>query len=340
MHRQARDTTDDAQLASAPEDRGLIDALAGDGRPLLAFTGVALVLAGGFALFLAATGHFLPHDEAFLGMTARELCGLHGCRVVHFMYHDRGAFGGSIIAVGILYLWLTAFPLRDGRPWAWWALLLSGGIGFASFLTYLGYGYLDTWHGAATLALLPCFAWGMARTHRRLPRPRHARAVLRPGVRARWRTRYGLGRACLLATAAALVAGGLVIMGVGMTSVFVPQDLAFLGLSPDDLRAINPRLVPLIAHDRAGFGGGLCATGVTVFLCAWCGRPSRGLWQALAAAGSVGFATAIGVHPLVGYVDATHLAPAVVAAGVFLAGLALTYRPMVGGGSRVPAGRP
>src|SRR5688572_23843403 len=108
------------------DDRGLLQVLVGDGRPLLLFVGLALLLSGGFALFLAATGHFLPHDERFLGMTAEQLCSLHGCRIVHFMYHDRGAFGGTLIAIGTLYLWLAAFPLRDREPWAWWTFLLSG----------------------------------------------------------------------------------------------------------------------------------------------------------------------------------------------------------------------
>ncbi|MDB5294559.1 MAG: hypothetical protein JWO31_542 [Phycisphaerales bacterium] len=318
----------DGDSAPPADDRGLIEALVGDGRPLVSFTGLALILSGVFALFLAATGHFLPHDEKFLGMTADRLCSLHGCRIVHFMYHDRGAFGGSIIAVGILYLWLAAFPLRDREPWAWWALCVNGGVGFASFLTYLGYGYLDTWHGAATLVLLPCFVWGMARTFRTLRGRRRPGCLLRPGAVAPWRTAFGAGRMCLMVTAAGLVAGGLVIMTVGVTSVFVPQDLAYMGVSPDELRAINPRLVPLIAHDRAGFGGGLCATGLTVAACAWCGRPSRGLWQALAAAGTVGFATAIGVHPLIGYVDVTHLAPAATVAVVFAAGILLCWRKM------------
>ncbi len=323
--------TADTSTANETGDRGLLDALIGDGRPLLSFTGLVLVLAGGFALFLAATGHFLPHDERFLGMTAEQLCALHECRIVHFMYHDRGAFGGSIIAIGVLYLWLAAVPLRDREPWAWWTMLVSGGVGFASFLTYLGYGYLDTWHGAATLVLLPCFVWGMARTYRTLQRPRHARALLRPATRVPWSSRPGAGRACLLLTAVSLVVAGAVIMTVGMTSVFVPQDLAFMGLNPADLHKINPRLIPLIAHDRAGFGGGLCTTGVTVFLCVWCGRPSRSLWQTLLVSGAVGFGTAIGVHPLVGYLDAVHLAPAALSAAVFVVGLGLTYRHMVCG---------
>lgn len=334
MHRPQSET----ERMPPHDDRGLVQALVGDGRPLLLFVGLALVLSGGFALFLAATGHFLPHDERFLGMTAEQLCSMHGCRIVHFMHHDRGAFGGSLIAIGTLYLWLAAFPLREGEPWAWWAFLLSGTLGFASFLTYLGYGYLDRWHGAATLVLLPCFIWGMIRNYRNLRPPRHLRSLLRPSVTVAWSSRFGIGRACLLATAVVLVAAGLVIMTVGVTSVFVPQDLEFMGLSPADLHAINPRLVPLIAHDRAGFGGGLCTTGLTVLLCVWCGRPSPSLWQALCVSGVVGFGTAIGVHPLIGYLDFTHLAPAVAAALVFALGLALTYRPMAGAGGSGQAG--
>ena len=80
---------------STPDTRGLLEVLVGDGRPLLSLTGLSLVLSGAFALFLSATGHFLPHDKQFLGITAQQLCALHGCRVVHFMYHDRGAFGGA-----------------------------------------------------------------------------------------------------------------------------------------------------------------------------------------------------------------------------------------------------
>jgi hypothetical protein len=330
-----------SEPGAADDRRGFLQALVGDGRPLLCVAGLALIFSGGFALFLAATGHFLPHDERFLGMTAEQLCSLHGCRIVHFMYHDRGAFGGSIIAIGALYLWLTEFPLRQREPWAWWTLLVSGVVGFGSFLTYVGYGYLDTWHGAATLLLLPCFVWGLVRSYGTLRRPRHVRALLRPGVRdVPWMSAAGVGRAMLLVTAATIVVGGLVIMTVGMTSVFVPQDLEFMGLRPADLQAINPRLIPLIAHDRAGFGGGLCSTGVAVFFCVWCGRPGRALWQVLCIAGAVGFGTAIGVHPAVGYMDVVHLAPAVAAALVFAVALGLLYRPMFGaGGSQAEQGR-
>ena len=128
------------------DNRGIFEALIGDGRPLLLFIGLALILSGGFAIFIAATGHFLPQDTQFLGMTSTELCAFHQCRVVHFMSHDRVAWGGSLIAVGSLYMWLAEFPLRRKESWAWWLFAVSGIFGFGSFLAYLGYGYLDTWH--------------------------------------------------------------------------------------------------------------------------------------------------------------------------------------------------
>src|SRR5262245_20763230 len=117
--------------------------LVGDGRGPLAVVGLALVLAGGFALFVAARREFLPHDVAFLGMTPNELCAVNECRVVHFMIHDRVAFGGALVAIGLTYLWLVVGPMSRGQRWAWDVLAASGVVGFASFLAYLGYGYLD-----------------------------------------------------------------------------------------------------------------------------------------------------------------------------------------------------
>lgn len=308
-----------ADLTPESDDPGLLSLL-GDGRPLFTLFGLAVAAFGGFALFLGATGEFLPHDTAYLGMTARHLCGLHGCRVVHFMIHDRVSFGGVLVATGIMYVWLSEFALKRGEGWAWWALAASGAAGFLSFLAYLGYGYLDTWHGAGTLALLPLFAIPLV-----LTRSTRLRVAARPPIE--WATRRGRGRGLLLAATAGLTAGGLTITSVGVTSVFVPQDLAFMGVTPDELRALNERLVPLIAHDRAGFGGAVVACGVVLFATVLYGRPDRGQWQALAAAGFVGFAAAIGVHPLIGYTSFTHLAPAVFDCVVYALGLALMRPP-------------
>jgi hypothetical protein len=280
-------------------------------------------------------------------MDMEQLCGLSDGRIARFMFHDRVSFGGAIIAIGVLYLWLEQVPLKAGEAWAWWTFLLSGFAGFGSFLAYLGYGYLDSWHGLATLALLPLYIGGLILTRNcaetqerrlqpaeihenplscRLPCLLQAKA-LAPKA-SRWRSRLGLGRALLLATASGLLVGGTTILLIGMTRVFVSQDLRYIGLGASELAAINQRLLPLIAHDRAGFGGAIATCGLLLFCCVWFGRPSGSLWQAVCLAGSTGFISAVGVHPVIGYTDFSHLAPAYLGAAIFSVGIGLSYRPM------------
>jgi hypothetical protein len=302
-------------------ERGLLEGLLEDGRPAIQLTAVGLFLSGAFALFLSARREFLPHDVAFLGMSAEQLCALAECRVVFFMFHDRVAFGGSLLAVAVLYMWLAAFPLRQGLAWAWWAIAISGVLGFASFLTYLGYGYLDSWHGVATLALLPVFVVGLARSR---SRARIRADAWLPSPQAREASLFTrLGRWGLVATGAGMMAAGSTILFLGSTDVFVATDLEYMRVTREALDQVNPRLVPLIAHDRAGFGGGLTTAGLLVSLCAWYARPSRSFYQAVLMAGLAGFGCAIVVHYLAGYTNVVHLAPAFAGAAMFTASMLL-----------------
>ena len=292
------------------DERGLIDAFLSDGRLPLSITGFTLALSGWFAIFQSLTGYFLPQDVHALGFDARQLAEMANIRVVHFMFHDRVAFGGTLLAVGCADWFLAEFPLRARESWAWWTFFVSGACGFASFLTYLGYGYLDTWHGVATLFLLPVFVAGLWRA-----RP------ARFQVRDLWQSgqpmslgRWGLG---FLATG--MLIAGATIMVVGMTRVFVPQDLTFMCITPAELNKISPHLVRVIAHDRAGFGGGLFSTGVILLFLARHAHLSRSFIQTVAVMGLAGFGSAIGVHPAIGYTDFTHLAPAYFGALVFAA---------------------
>lgn len=261
---------------------GLASRWLGDGRPLLAAAAGGLMFAGGFAIFLAMTGDFLPHDVHYLGMTASDLCEV-DCRIVNFMVHDRSAFGGALFGLGVLYLWLVSFPLADRQAWAWWTLVLTGILGFGTFLAYLGYGYLDTWHGIGTLILLPVFGAGIVRS-RALVAGSSFRALLVPGAVLEI-SRPAVGRVVLLLGAAGTFAAGIIILALGTTDVFVPEDLEFIGLSASELRAISPKLVSLIAHDRAGFGGAAATVGLTTLLSLFCAhrreassKPSA--WQA------------------------------------------------------------
>src|SRR6185503_9131128 len=99
------------------------------------------------------------------------------------------------------------------------------------------------------------------------------------------------------------------------------QDLEFIGIDAVHIGAIHKNLIPLIAHDRAGFGGGLASCGLAMLLTVWCARLTRSLWQALLLAGIAGFTTAIGVHPVIGYLNVTHLAPAVGGAALYFIGI-------------------
>lgn len=311
---------------AADNATSLPTALIDDGRSLLTLVALGLILSGIFALFLSATGSFLPHDVAFLGMQPRELCDLHQCRIVHFIFHDRVSFGGTLMAIGTLYLWLIAFPLRNGEEWAWWTLLLSGAIGFLSFLAYLIYGYLDSWHAVASAGLLPLFIAGMVKTQALLPIQRRGLlSLLQPGTPMALSTRLGFGRACLLFVGAGMALAGSVIILLGSTVVFVPQDITYLGFNPTQLNAINPHLVPLIAHDRAGFGGGLASCGLTILLILWKAIPTRALWQALLIGGITGFGCAIGVHYPIQYLIVSHLIPAWIGAAIYAVGIVCLY---------------
>lgn len=307
-----------------PDEFGLAHLLVRDGRPLLSLSALVLLFAGLFALFIAVRGEFLPHDIAFLGMTPAELCAVHECRIVHFMIHDRVSFGGALVAIAVVYLWLVAGPLGRGERWAWDVLCGSGAVGFLSFLAYLGYGYLDTWHGIATIILAPLFIAGLRLTHRRIEWIETGRSwFARPPWLTSCRDRHCLGRVILLVTAGGMIAGGLTITGVGMTTVFVPEDLLFMGVFRADLDALNPRLVQLIAHDRAGFGGAICCCGVALAGMIWRAELARSARQALLVAGLSGFGTAVFVHPAIGYNDVWHLSPAVAGAILFATGLFL-----------------
>lgn len=286
------------------------------------FTALTLAFAGVAAIFLSVTGHFLPHDVEFLGMQPSALCELNQCRIVHFMVHDRMSFRGVLLSIAVLYLWLALFPLREGEPWAWWTLLVTNLSGFGSFLAYMGYGYLDVWHGWATLGLLPFTVLGLWQTHALISGTPPAQNTQ---IRNRFERPLNWGWLLWMGWGLGLAMAGATILTIGMTHVFVPRDLEYLGYAPEQLNAINPRIIPLIAHDRAGFGGGVLTLGLLILGILYHARMSRHLWQALSLAGILSFVCAIGIHYPIGYLDPLHLAPAWGGAVIFVLGLVFSW---------------
>jgi len=122
-----------------------------------------------------------------------------------------------------------------------------------------------------------------------------------------------------------LIFAGVTIALFGMTRVFVPSDLRFIGLDIASLTQISPSLIPVISHDRAGFGGGLCSVGCLLLFMARCAELNRNLVEIVAVMGFAGFGGAIGVHFAVGYLDFFHLLPAFAGFLLFLFAEALLW---------------
>jgi hypothetical protein len=280
------------------------------------------MLAGSVLAFAIATTRVLLHyDEQFVGMSRHELAAVND-RLLPFLTHDRVTLAGAMAAIGALYTGLSWFGVRHGRHWAHVAIVASSVAGFVSFFLFLGFGYFDPFHAFVTAIL---FQLLLLAVHGRLGPITHVPAPMRVEDGA-WR--LGLwGQLGFVVQGAGFIGAGLVISAIGATHVFVAEDLEFLQTTAPALAAVEPHLVPLVAHDRATLGGMLLANGLVILLTAlWGFRPGeRWLWWTLLAAGLPGYAAAIGVHYVVGYHSTFHLAPAFIGLGLYAAALAASW---------------
>lgn len=283
--------------------------------------GGGMFVGGLLALVIAATKVVLPYDEAFLGMSLENLKVVNP-NLLAFMAHDRISLAGTMLAISVLYLGLSVFGMRRGLHWARQSVLISAFTGFASFFLFLGFGYLDTFHAFVTASLLQLLLLGV-----------HAKLGVytpdaRPDLRGDRAWRMSLwGQLLLVIHGFGLLGAGAVISIIGITQVFVPADLEFMGTSAATIASANPRLVPLVAHDRATLGGMLLASGWVALLPALWGyrRGSTWLWWTLLFGGSVAYIAAIAVHFAVGYLNFHHLLPAFGGLALLLLGLLLSY---------------
>jgi dihydroorotate dehydrogenase len=289
--------------------------------------GLGMLLGSLLALAIAATRVVLPYDEWFVGLSRAELAAINP-RLLGFMTHDRVTLAGVMTTLGVLYCGLSLFGIRRGQHWAMVAVVASASVGFGSFFLFLGYGYLDPLHAFVTVVLLQFLLLAI---HSDLAPPE---VPERPGLFNDRAWRLGLGGQLLVIIQASLfLMAGAVISLVGITRVFVPEDLAYMHATAESLAAAGPRLVPLVAHDRACLGGMLVCSGIGYLLPALWGyrRGSRWLWWTLTLAAIPGFAATIAVHLAVGYTDVHHLLPAFLGAALLAAGLGLS-RPYLRGG--------
>lgn len=282
--------------------------------------GLGMIVGGILSWIIATTSVLLPYDLNFIGLTREEIHHINH-RLLHFMSHDRITLAGTMISIGIVYGQLARHGLRYGLHWSKSALIASGIAGFSSFFLYLGYGYFDPLHALAAALLFPMFILSMRQTPdlpNRKPVNLHNDSIWRIAM---W------GQLCFVMLGFALAIGGLTIAVVGVTDVFVPQDLTYMGTNSTQLNEANPKLIPLIAHDRAGFGGALFCDAIAILIIAlWgIGEGERWIWWTLLLGGAPGFYAGFSVHFGIGYTDFWHLSPAIFALALYICGIILLF---------------
>ena len=286
----------------------------------LLLLGLGMLVGSLIALGIATTKVVMPYDEQFVGLSAAQIEAINP-RLLHFLTHDRVTLAGVMVTVGLLYASYAWYGVRRGKHWAEVTILTSAIVGSFSFLLFLGHGYLEPFHAFVTSIMAQFLLLAMIVDSA----PRQPEAI---GWDNDWTWRWNLWWQLL-----AIIHGGLLMLAgtimcfIGSTSVFVSEDLSYMQTTADALAGANPKLIPLIAHDRATLGGMLLAAGLAFLLPAlWANTfRARWFWVTTTVAGFFGYVPAIIVHYHVGYTDYWHLIPAYLGLNYFLVQQALSF---------------
>ena len=76
----------------------------------------------------------------------------------------------------------------------------------------------------------------------------------------------------------AMFAGGLLALAIASTRVVLPYDEALCGMTRAQLAALNPRLLPFMAHDRVSLAGVMLSIGILYSALAWHGIRRGAHW--------------------------------------------------------------
>jgi dihydroorotate dehydrogenase len=282
---------------------------------------LSILLGGIIALYFALTSIILPYDEYFIGLTRDDLLQVNPL-ILSFMSHDRMALAGTMISGGILYIQLARHGIKNNMHWAKVAFHSAAVTGFIGIFLSIGYGYFDWLHGLFWLILLPIYFFSFREGKRVVGSPFTSHG----SNDIAWQ--YGLyGQLMFIILGFLIVVGGLVISTIGVSKVFVSTDLNFLCMSPQMIDQISSNLIPVIAHDRAGFGSALVSVGLLILMLSLWGfrKGEQWIWNTLAIGALPAFIAGIGTHLYIGYTTFIHLLPVYFLVILYLLGLVLSY---------------
>ncbi|MGJ7910087.1 dihydroorotate dehydrogenase [Neobacillus sp. LXY-1] len=282
--------------------------------------GLAITIAGLIALFFSMTVIILPYDEVFLGVIRSEIHKFNPA-IIYFMAHDRMTLSGTMISGGIIFMQMAWHGVRKGLVWARKAINYAGIIGFLGIFLFIGYGYFDWLHALFWLILLPLFFLGYSKSKETKGAPISSNLF----NHRYWKWSL-IGQLSFVLLGFALTFGGLVISVIGASSVFVPTDLSFLCITQEMLNEFNDRLIPVIAHDRAGFGSALLSVGLLVLMLALWGirEGDSWVWWTFFLGAIPAFLSGLLTHFTIGYTDFVHLLPAYIAVILYINGVIWT----------------
>ncbi|MFL0364886.1 dihydroorotate dehydrogenase [Pseudobacillus sp. 179-B 2D1 NHS] len=283
--------------------------------------GLSILVGGIIALYIAFTSIVLPYDESFIGLSKADIFQINPL-ILSFMSHDRIALAGTMISGGILYIQLARHGIKYNMHWARIAFHSAAIIGFLGIFLFIGFGYFDWLHGLFWLFLLPIYYFSFREGKRVTGTP----SSIHGKNDKEWQ--YGLyGQLMFITLGFLILAGGIVISTIGASKVFVPTDLSFLCMSSQMLDRISNNLIPLIAHDRAGFGSALVSVGLLVLMISLWGfrKGEQWVWNTLAAGALPAFIAGIGTHIYIGYTTFIHLLPVYFLVILYVFGLVLSY---------------
>lgn len=283
--------------------------------------GFCVFIGGILALLFSMTKVILPYDEAFLGISRSEILAFNEL-IVFFMAHDRMTLAGTMISGGILYMQLARHGVRNGIHWCRKTINIAGVTGFLGILMFIGYGYFDWLHGLFWVILLPLFVMGYRKTKNVTNSPKSKNERNHQA----WKISL-YGQLSFIILGFSFTLGGVIISVIGMTNVFVKTDVEYLCMPPEVINQFNETLIPVIAHDRAGFGSALLSVGLIVLMISLWGfhEGDRWVWWSMLIGGLPAFLSGIIIHYVIGYTTFIHLLPAYIASGLYVFGLLFSY---------------
>ncbi|MFD2213633.1 dihydroorotate dehydrogenase [Metabacillus endolithicus] len=283
--------------------------------------GLAVFIGGLLALLFSMTRIVLPYDEHFLGISRNDILNFNK-NLLYFMAHDRMTLAGTMISGGILYMSLARYGIKYGIHWCRKAVNIGAITGFLGILLFIGFGYFDWLHGLFWLILLPFFLKGYFSTKTINATP----VSVNKRNHQAWKLSL-YGQLAFIILGFAFIIGGLVISYIGATFVFVQTDIGYLCMPPEMIKKYNEALIPVIAHDRAGFGSALFSVGLLVLMISLWGfrEGDKWVWWSMLIGGFPAFLAGITIHFVIGYTTFAHLLPAYVAVALYIFGLIFTY---------------